>query len=323
MSEDRVPGRIWRPNGPLPMRVRPVAHESTGSFLSRLAAANFVPVQVLLDVLGEGTQAVDPQIAEVYLSRAALSRLAVMAGRERAVVQRMLPSLREDLLLPGGAAAWKWPWSPHCRLVRACELCAARVNCRDPAWLANADSWRVCVRHSRWQDDFRGEGPRFLPLADVPEVVAAQRLREVLERKAGGRAVMADGFHVAVYWWSQSSLALPVWRERARQVRLGHFDVRAAPLVVLPEAVALGRSMAAFERLSAHSGGHSLRPAWLAGWQERLESWGAGRRGAIDALATWLARHGASGSRGRRAVHDGQVPGAPMRDLTCLPWRLG
>ncbi|MDT0382442.1 hypothetical protein RM572_27160 [Streptomyces sp. DSM 42041] len=90
----------------LPLQVRLVSGESTGSFLGRLAA---LLAQELLDMMGVGTKAMDPQFTEVYLNGAALERLAVMVGLAPEVLQRALPNLRPHRLLdPGPGPAWKW-----------------------------------------------------------------------------------------------------------------------------------------------------------------------------------------------------------------------
>src|SRR5689334_10507411 len=76
----------------LPMRF--VARESTCSLLWRLAAAQGVSVDFLLDDLGQGPKgqrALEPRLAEVYLSGPALERLAAMLRVPTARLQRALP----------------------------------------------------------------------------------------------------------------------------------------------------------------------------------------------------------------------------------------
>lgn len=109
--------------------VRLAGHESNCSLLWRVAAAQGVDIAFLLDELGDGEpgqQAVQPHLAEVFLSSPAAERLAAMLNVELSRLQWALPHLRETHLLPGQQARWEWPWYPmEHYLVPACSRCVA------------------------------------------------------------------------------------------------------------------------------------------------------------------------------------------------------
>ncbi|MHB9856598.1 TniQ family protein [Streptomyces krungchingensis] len=226
---------------PLPYRLLLVDGESTGSFVTRLAARHRQPVAHLLATVGEGRSAadIDPWQSELYLSAAARQRLAVLAGRPLAQLTRALASLRDEHLLPdgSGAAAYKWPWRPHSGfLVRGCALCAARRGVLDPVWLIRPDPWHICVRHGRFHDISRDGRVSFIDLSPGPHVLRAEQRRLHLVKRLGpvGRLLVADAFAVLAH----PAVHLP---------QLG--SSRTTPLRLLPIAVSVAYRMARLERL--------------------------------------------------------------------------
>ncbi|MFF2367815.1 TniQ family protein [Streptomyces sp. NPDC058122] len=226
---------------PLPYRLVLVNGESTGSFVTRLAARHHQPVSHLLATVGEGRSAadIDPWQSELYLNAAARQRLVVLAGRPVAQLTQALASLRDEHLLPDGsdAAAYKWPWRPHSGfLVRGCALCAARRGVLDPVWLIRPDPWHICVRHRRFHDNSLEGGADFIDLSPGPHVLRAELRRLELVKRLGpvGRLLVADAFAVLAH----PAMRLP---------RLG--GSRTAPLRLLPSAVDIAWRMARLERL--------------------------------------------------------------------------
>lgn len=225
----------------LPLQVRFLAGESTGSYVTRLASRNGLAVGQLLDSIGEGQSApeVDPRYTELYVNRAGRDRLAALIGRPVEDLTRALPSIGDEHLLPDGkdsGPVWKWPWAPHGGyLVRGCALCAAARETDDPVWLICPDAWHICVRHGRFSDNSRDDKVPFVDLSPGPYVVQAERRRMDLVRRAGaaGRVLMADAFGVLAH-------------ESVRAPRLG--TDRTTPLRLLPAAVKVAYAMVSVER---------------------------------------------------------------------------
>jgi hypothetical protein len=143
------------------LRLRFLQGESTGSYVTRLAARNNRPTEEVLRSMGTGPVPVDPQYTEMYVSRYARERLATLAGHTVAEMQERLIGLRDEFLMPKNAKDdWEWPWDARAGyIVQACSRCAARRGTRSPAWLILPDPWQVCLRHQRWTDNSRSTAP--------------------------------------------------------------------------------------------------------------------------------------------------------------------
>lgn len=326
--------RLWGPHFRLALPVRHVPGESTGSFVNRLARANGLQLGELLDRVGLGQTAVDPQFAEMYVNQAGLEYLAVLAGRPARALQRALPSLAPERILPGdGPARWHWPWEPtDGYLVRGCDLCAAAQGAREPVWLMCPDNWHVCVRHSRWTDDARGDTAGVVRLDKLPEVIDAHRRRLLRRRRVGAAAegLFADAHQIAGHWWSTAP-GTPMWHQRATEVGLDPLEARAAPLVFYPEAVFVAGALVDYERRLAAGGDCAVVLAVL---DEALERWGLDVTRARSPLREWVMRHREPAPRsggGRRRPQLALGPGhqrsaeaaGSLADRSCLPWQLG
>lgn len=230
----------------LPLHVRFMAGESTGSYVTRLAGRNGLEVQQLLDEVGQGsTRAVAPHLTELYLNRPAAERLAALAGRPLEVMRRALASLDAAYLLDDGdgSPVWSFPWAVRDGyLVRACALCAARRGIGKPAWMMVADPWYLCARHARWSDNSRDPQTPWIDVADWPQILAAEQQRVALERRLGrtARALFADA--------RTMSRTVPGGPDRLRSMadRLG--EARAASLLSYPHTVRIARVLARAER---------------------------------------------------------------------------
>ncbi|MEY2244838.1 hypothetical protein AB8A21_18310 [Streptomyces sp. BF23-18] len=211
---------------------------------------------------------------------------------------------------------------------------------RRDAYAVSAADWRVCARHRRWTDNLREDGVTCIPLAAVPEVLAAHRERVRLERRlgAGGRIAFADAFHIAVFWWNQDAQVPRAWAVRHQQLGLKKgSDRRVAALVAYPEVVQLAGVLAARERRRLRgSWSRAQDTDWLRDVQRLFYSWELRGSFPMEPVLQWAARHsgqaGLSGpkparGRYRRLCVSGphpQVAGtAALEVLTCLPWRLG
>ncbi|MFE7314238.1 TniQ family protein [Streptomyces sp. NPDC057555] len=336
-----IPG-LYGPRRPLPLTVRPVPGESTGSFVNRLAHANGLSLADFLDRVGQGKASADPSqvdkypgYTEMYVNESGLCYLAVLADRPPDLQQRALPSLSAVRLLPDEQeAVWRWPWEPLAgHIVRCCPLCAHARRISEAVWLASPDTWQVCLRHGYWSDDARGRGPDFVRLAKLPETMTAHRVRHQLAARLGsaGEELFADAFQVSVHWWTRMPDTAR-WVQRAWTAGLGAQEMRAAPLVIYPEAAELACSMRDFERAGQRD--TAGRSRWLEGMERLMGRWGVDLVEGRQALLVWLERHRAavpapSRPAGRRrlvlALGHNRIADrtGPIDQRSCLPWQLG
>lgn len=331
-------GRWLLTRDPYPVRL--VARESTASLVHRMARAGGVSADFVLQELGvcavRGGKAVDPRFAEVYLSRAALGRLAEVTGRPVEWLQRVLPSTADDRLLRGARAVWDWPFATAGSIVRACPLCAgSRWAPADSTWLMTVDPWQLCVRHRRWTDATRDDAPRAFDLRGLPEVVDAHRHRARWERRYGvhGAALVADGFAIAGWWWRQAPQARR-WLRREVLLGVGLGSVRTAWAVVYPEAVSVTGALLDFERSRVPGrdgeGAGGAEKMLLRRLKSLAGQVGQGSRRWALPVDEWLARHHrtlepAEGPRGgapvQALVHREDRAGTSVEEQTCLPWQ--
>ncbi|MET8205883.1 TniQ family protein [Streptomyces sp. NPDC005373] len=287
------------PSRPLPVQVRPVAGESTGSFVRRLGRANGLDLASFLDRVGQGEASKDPEQVEKYpqyiemkVNAAGRTYLSVLSGLDVGLLQRALPSLADDLLLPGtGPAMWQWPWEAESgHLVPWCASCGYRRQVSERVWLMSADCWQVCGRHLWWTDDSRGTDPEAVSVAALAECVAAHRDRLRLQGKfkSAGEELFADACQVMYQWWTYAPDTL-VWVQRAWTAGLEARSARAVPLVVFPEAVKLAWLMLRFEQAGLRT--PQDRGRWLVRVQRQADVWDVDFTAGKNALLQWLERH--------------------------------
>lgn len=289
------------PNRPLPVRVRPVGGESTGSFVRRLGRANGLNLASFLARVGQGEAPRDPEQVELYpqytemkVNAAGRNYLSVLSGLDVELLTWALPSLADDLLLPGaGPAVWQWPWTATAdggHLVPWCTSCGHRRQISERVWLMSADSWQLCSRHLRWTDDSRNPGPQAVSVSRLPECVTAGRDRQRLQVRfrSAGEELFADAHQVMNRWWSHAPDTL-VWVRRAWTAGLPARSARAVPLVVFPEAVNLAWLMLRFEQAGGRTPQDRVR--WLARVQHQADLWDVPFAAGEKALLQWLERH--------------------------------
>ncbi|WP_232032755.1 TniQ family protein [Streptomyces lincolnensis] len=305
------------PSRPLPVQVRPVGGESTGSFVRRLGRANGLNLASFLERVGQGEASQDPEQVEKYpqytemkMNVAGRTYLSVLSGLEVGLLQWALPSLADDLLLPGrGPAMWQWPWEAEGgHLVPWCTLCGHRRQVGERVWLMSADGWQLCGRHLRWTDDSRSTDPEAVSVAALPECVAAHqgRLRLQSRFKAAGDELFADACQVMYRWWRYAPDTL-VWVQRAWAAGLEARSARAVPLVVFPEAVKLAWLMLRFEQAGLRT--PQDRGRWLVRVQHQADLWDVDFAAGKAALLQWLERHSSP------AATDGEATMAGRRWL--------
>ncbi|MEV8628579.1 hypothetical protein [Streptomyces sp. NPDC051079] len=256
-------------------------------------------VDFLLADLGDGPpgqQALRPHLAEVFLSRPAVDRLARMLAVPPARLQWALPHLRDCHLLSGEQARWEWPWQPLAHyLVPGCGLCAAaRGGGWGEVWQVWPERWKICERHSRFTHA-RQDGPGGVALDRLPETVRAHRRRSRLERRVGptGAVLVADAFAVTGWWWRRTPTTRR-WADRAAQARVQPEDIETAWLLVYPEVLLVARALLRYEqRRAAQPGGPWIAAeADLVAELSRLAGELALPSGRWQVpVAEWLARH--------------------------------
>ncbi|MGW4881788.1 TniQ family protein [Streptomyces sp. NPDC004262] len=304
------------PSRPLPVRVRPVGGESTGSFVRRLGRANGLNLASFLDRVGQGEGEVSqdpeqvekyPQFTEMKVNAAGRTYLSVLSGQDVGLLQRALPSLADDLLLPGrGPAVWRWPWEAEGgHLVPWCASCGYRRQVGERVWLMSADGWQLCGRHLRWTDDSRSIDPEAVSLSSLAECVAAHRDRLRLRDKfkSAGEELFADACQVMYQWWTYAPDTL-VWVQRAWAAGLEARSARAVPLVVFPEAVKLAWLMVRFEQAGLRT--PQDRGRWLVRVQHQADLWDVDFTAGKTALLQWLERHSSPAAKGGQATMAGR-----------------
>ncbi|MFJ9138672.1 TniQ family protein [Streptomyces sp. NPDC102256] len=335
---------LYGPRRPLPLRVPPVPGESTGSFVNRLAHANGLSLAAFLDRVGQGEASADPgrvekypQCTEMYVNEAGLRYLAVLADQPPLVLQQDLPSLGTDRIPAGQeeeSAQWRWPWEPLSgHLVRYCPLCGDDLDIGEAVRLMSPDSWQVCLRHGYWSDDSRGRGPDFVHLAELPETMAAHRVRQQLAEQWGpaGEELFADAFQVAVHWWTRMPDTV-CWVQRAWTAGLDAREMRAAPVVIYPEAAELARAMLDFECAGQRDA--AGRTQWLARVEQLMAEWGVDVAEGRQPLLVWLRRHRLEPPAAANPANRCPLILAPGHDRiasragsvsqrSCLTWELG
>ncbi|MFC4469325.1 TniQ family protein [Streptomyces xiangluensis] len=329
---------VWGPHRRLKGAVPFLAGESAGSFANRLAHAHGLELGAFLDRVGTGRQPVNPllpSLAELDVNRAALDNLAVLSGRTPHQLQLALNNLQDRFLLSDDdAARWRWPFEVReGHVVRCCDLCAGARGVDEAAWLLWPDPWRVCLRHRRFTDDHRGEGPYVVRLDGLGEVVRAHTERLRLESRFGaaGAELFADGFQVVARWWARMPTVWS-WTQRAWRVGLEAQELRTAPLVIYPEAIQLAREMLRYEQLGERTA--AARAGWVEAVQQLMDGWGLEDVDGWGELAQWLDHHaqpaaapfadGVGGVRLRRrrvlAVGHSRLaePSGSLRERSCM-----
>lgn len=321
----------WLGRRPLHLRLRFLQGESTGSYVTRLAARNLWPVQQLLMRVGVGPLPVEPQYTEMYVSRHARERLANLSGCSVAELSLRLVSVRDEFLMPDGSADdWEWPWDARAGfIVQACSLCAASRATRSPAWLILPDPWHVCLRHGRWMDNSRSLQRPYIDLRDHPGVVRAQQRLNRVRKRLGftaARWVEADALSVLAcvgYLEDPSRASEREWAVLAARVG----EQRTRPVAQLGMLARLAWDMAWLEERGR---AHRLHAAdsrdWLRGV---VNKYGCALR---EPLKHWISDHhplrharqtpgSGEGNLGEREVAGQEAaPLASLQDLTCLPW---
>lgn len=165
----------YRPTQSLPIRVAPLAGETVVSYLTRLAAANHIPVTLILALLSSWftarTVTHDDLSGAARVESADVERLTALAGLSTTTLLHALPAF--------GFGHRSHPGRPPVRATYACRRCA-RHGHTDPVPVHLPAHHRVCSRHRIWLGDTCQ-----VDLAAVPEIVHAHRQATRLARRHG------------------------------------------------------------------------------------------------------------------------------------------
>ncbi|WP_241266639.1 hypothetical protein [Streptomyces scabichelini] len=198
---------------PLPRPLKPFPHETESSFLSRLAAANATPVQRLQRPSLWLTSRLDP-----------IDQLSVLSGQSRTTIQYAIPRWENK--------SWNVSNGPPALTPRwACRRCVARRTGNPQqdvmVWMSKHHD-QVCIPHRLWIGRAVDSAARQYDLADLPEVVQAQRRHYRLLRRYGPAVIAACYERCSTFWHSlfQRGYRLSDRAERLRRMPPNDRQVR-------------------------------------------------------------------------------------------------
>ena len=168
--------RSSRTGQSLPIRVAPLAGETIVSYLGRIAAANHLPVSVILAHLPSWftarTITHDDLSGADRIGPAGIESLAALTGLTIAGLHRALPAF--------GLGHTNHTGRPPVRALHACRRCAARHGHTDPILIHLPSHQRLCRRHRIWL----GETSQ-IDLRSAPEIVHAHHMAARLAHRHG------------------------------------------------------------------------------------------------------------------------------------------
>ncbi|NGN63185.1 hypothetical protein G5C51_04585 [Streptomyces sp. A7024] len=316
----------------LALRVPLIHGETTGSYLTRTAAANGVPLPRLLAALTDGglelpDDGLAPPREEVLLPTAAVEKLATLVHRSPGQLAEALPTTGGN----GAVRLEAWPRTYGGPPLPACPLCM-----EPGAWLvANGYRWHPCGCGRRWLAG--DDGGYLVDTGPVPELGRALTAhREMLHRLGPvADALVVDAHQIMLWWWVSGLFAPDVWRAREDALGLARRRRRAAPVVVYPEAVTFADTLWRWEERRRRKGVNADK--WLTG-VGRLAPAGPLARRELQPVRHWLRLHPAEPPvkvAGRSTperrfnrlpeLHHRPRPHehGPMRAPSCLMWVYG
>lgn len=262
VSPDPRPRGIVPPPARGPIRVGPLAGETTLSFLDRLAdryrvgVRDFVPALLSTDSgLFKGYR-VD---GEVYLNAEARDLVAVFCDVPPDHLRRALPTwCAQEPVGPSGAGpAGRFRFGGVLAAMGAgCRPCAVtRTGRTRPVRLYLPPHARVCPRHRRWMlGDHRVDeallGVEHVDLSGLPEILTAHRRHlRMLRHRPDAAGAFEVARAVVTSWWAQQWPQEEHWPRRIRRITPpgedpGWWRLLARDVVTYPETVAVASLLA-------------------------------------------------------------------------------
>ena len=267
-TPEQQPGPATLPvPGPLPvpgtLRLRPLGHESTASYLHRLADTYQLTLPQLLDGLhitttGRHGTSTATGTTEIQLNDAAQHRLAAFSRIPLAHMHHARPHLAAGPShspgaqpATGAAAAGAWyPLEPYERPVQTCPACTRRstAGATGHALAYLPDHQVLCPDHHHWST-----GPRDgLDVHALPELAQAQRRHRRLLRRPGTTTTLTWAMSITTRWYDQQLYLAPRWERRLHRLQNANPQVvpagsswalHARPPVTYPETITLARAL--------------------------------------------------------------------------------
>ncbi|MFJ5116168.1 TniQ family protein [Streptomyces sp. NPDC088551] len=190
MSQGLPPPRLRR----LPHTVVPLHHETTDSYMSRLAAANRLTPRELHEYISDPDR-IHPDPLPL------LDALAGLSGYPAELLVRALPELRSPGHARSPVPTGQWHLDRGWVIQAACRLCLASKNVTEPARCWVPITTKLCSRHRRWTDTHGDQ----LDLRHLPEVPRAQHQHFRLVHRHGLTRVslaFEEASNVCWGWWN-------------------------------------------------------------------------------------------------------------------------
>lgn len=255
------------------LRVRPIPHEATTSYLGRLAATYRVSAAQLLDGLGihlttgAGADTAAPA-AELHLTPQARQHLTAFTRIPLPHLARALPRLqpREDPGITDGLPAARClPVPTSQQPVRACTACTAHRSHG-----ATAIAWvyppppgiAICTRHQQATADPRHTTP--LDIHPLPELTRTHHRHRPLARHPGYPTALTWARAITTRWYDHQQHLTHRWQTRLHHLTAANQSLThsstASPaltcrtLITYPETIALAAAL-------THIPHHGLTPS--------------------------------------------------------------
>ncbi|MFI1585289.1 TniQ family protein [Embleya sp. NPDC020630] len=247
----------------------PLPHESTASWVGRVAATYRQSVPELLTGIGITTigarGAGEMDTTEIHLDDAAGHRLAVFTRVPHHHLARALPhharprdgypARTPDTVgaAAAGIAAWHRP-GPYEQPSWACPWCTLRhtlgATARARAYLPAHRVW--CPRHACRSTG--GPRPRLLDTRGVPELAHTHREHRRLLRRPNANTAYTWAQAIVTRWYDHELYPTGRWRARGHRLAAANPDhtttdgsswtLTSRPVIVHPETVTLARALA-------------------------------------------------------------------------------
>lgn len=166
----------------LPLRVPPITGETIASYLARLAAAHYLPANLLLAHLPPWFTARglthDDLTGAARATETEVEHLAALTGFSTTTLLHALPAFHSS----------PYHGRPTVRATHACRYCAARHEHTEPVPVHLPAHQRVCTKHRLWL------GVTIqIDLCAVPDIVHAHRRAARLARRhTAPRLILAE-----------------------------------------------------------------------------------------------------------------------------------
>ncbi|MET7304436.1 TniQ family protein [Embleya sp. NPDC005575] len=316
----------------------PLAHESTASWVGRVAATYRQSAPELLDGIGITTTgagmrgAHDGGTTEIHLDPPARRRLAAFTRVPHHHLRRALPHLERprdgypartpDAIgaIGSGIASWHRLDSRE-QPSRACPWCTLRhtagTTARARVHLPAHRVW--CPRHACWSTG--GPRPRLLDTGGVPELAHTHREHRKLLRRPNANTAYTWAQAIVTRWYDHELYPTGRWQARGHRLAVvnpdwtatqgSSWELTARPVIIHPETITLARVLA-HTRLPA-TPRPDRHPAVTGFLGHTAHTLGLGRLAPSpeDLLWSWTRHHTRPRKSPPRADPPDQFPGPP------------